>query len=54
MNGGLAEIEIVEYRGASYFEGDVCAETKGIGTVAAEKFLPYAFHNIDDYSAAIS
>ena len=50
----LAEIEIVEYRGASYFEGDVYAETKKIGTVAAEKFLPYAFQNIDDYSAAIS
>lgn len=50
----LGEIEIVELKGASYSEGDVYAEAKAIGTVAAEKFLPYAFQNIDDYSAEIA
>jgi hypothetical protein len=44
----------VELKGASYSEGDVYAEAKAIGTVAAEKFLPYAFQNIDDYSAEIA
>ena len=49
----LNEIEIVELKGASYIEGDIYAEAKAIGTVSAEKFLPYAFQNIDDYSAEI-
>ncbi len=36
----LPEIEIVELRGATYSEGDIYAEAKAIGTVAAAKFLP--------------
>jgi acetoacetate decarboxylase len=47
----LTELEIVELRGAIYMEGDVYAKAKRIGTVEAKKFLPYAFQNIDDYSA---
>jgi acetoacetate decarboxylase len=46
----LSEIEVVELKGANYIEGDIYAEAKAIGTVSAEKFLPYAFQNIDDYS----
>ena len=49
----LPEIEIVELMGATYSEGDIYAEAKAIGTVAAAKFLPYAFQNIDDYSGDI-
>src|SRR6202050_4080283 len=49
----LGEIEIVNPMGASYSEGDIYAEAKAIGTVSAEKFLPYAFQNIDDYSGDI-
>jgi acetoacetate decarboxylase len=49
----LGEIEIVKLMGASYSEGDIFAEAKAIGTVSAEKFLPYAFQNIDDYSGDI-
>jgi len=49
----LPEIEIVELMGATYSEGDIFAEAKTIGTVAATKFLPYAFQNIDDYSGDI-
>jgi acetoacetate decarboxylase len=47
----LTELEILEYRGATYSEGDVYAQAKRIGTVAAKSFLPYAFQNIDDYTA---
>ena len=47
----LTELEIVELRGAIYMEGDVYAKAKRIGTVEANRFLPYAFQNIDDYSA---
>jgi len=32
-------------------EGDIYANAKRIGTVDAKRFLPYAFQNIDDYSA---
>jgi acetoacetate decarboxylase len=46
----ISQIEIVEYRGAVYMEGDVYAKARKIGTVAAERFLPYSFQNIDDYS----
>ena len=49
----LGEIEIVKLMGASYSEGDIYAEAKAIGTVSAEKFLPYAFQNIDDYAGDI-
>ena len=49
----LSDIEIVELKGANYIEGDIYAEAKAIGTVSAEKFLPYAFQNIDDYSGEI-
>jgi len=49
----LTEIEIVKLMDASYVEGDIFAEAKAIGTVSAEKFLPYAFQNIDDYSGEI-
>jgi acetoacetate decarboxylase len=47
----LAELEILEFRGAVYSEGDTYARAKRIGTVEASRFLPYAFQNIDDYSA---
>ena len=47
----ITEIEIVELRGAIYMEGDVYAKAKRVGTVEAKRFLPYAFQNIDDYSA---
>lgn len=47
----LSELEILEFRGAVYIEGDVYANAKRIGTVEAKRFLPYAFQNIDDYSA---
>jgi Acetoacetate decarboxylase (ADC) len=47
----LTELEILEFRGAMYSEGDVYARAKRIGTVDAKTFLPYAFQNIDDYSA---
>jgi acetoacetate decarboxylase len=46
----LTELEILEFRGAVYMEGDVHARARRIGTVEAAKFLPYAFQNIDDYS----
>jgi acetoacetate decarboxylase len=46
----LTDLEILEYRGAVYMEGDVYARARRIGTVPAAKFLPYAFQNIDDYS----
>lgn len=49
----LGELEVVKPMGASYLEGDIFAEAKAIGTVPAEKFLPYAFQNIDDYSGEI-
>lgn len=48
----VTELEIVEPKGAVYIEGDVYAKARRIGTVEAKKFLPYAFQNIDDYSAA--
>jgi acetoacetate decarboxylase len=47
----LAEIEVVELKGATYIEGDIYAEAKSIATVDAKRFLPYAFQNIDDYSS---
>ncbi len=47
----LGEIEVVELRGATYFEGDIHAEARRLATVEAARFLPYAFQNIDDYSA---
>jgi acetoacetate decarboxylase len=47
----IAELEIVELRGAIYMEGDVYAKATKIGTVDAKRFLPYAFQNIDDYAA---
>jgi acetoacetate decarboxylase len=47
----LAELEMLEFRGAVYSEGDTYARAKRIGTVEAARFLPYAFQNIDDYSA---
>jgi acetoacetate decarboxylase len=47
----LAEIEVVELRGATYFEGDIHAEARRLATVEAARFMPYAFQNIDDYSA---
>jgi len=47
----LTELEILEFRGAVYMEGDIYANAKRIGTVDAKRFLPYAFQNIDDYSA---
>ncbi|MGO9452835.1 MAG: acetoacetate decarboxylase family protein [Candidatus Binataceae bacterium] len=49
----LTELEILEFRGAVYMEGDIYARAKRIGTVDAKRFLPYAFQNIDDYSAQI-
>jgi acetoacetate decarboxylase len=49
----LADLEILEFRGAVYSEGDVYAQATRIGTVDAKSFLPYAFQNIDDYSAEI-
>lgn len=47
----LSEIEVVELRGASYFEGNIHAEARRLATVEAARFMPYAFQNIDDYSA---
>ena len=47
----LGEIEVVELRGATYFEGDIHADARRLATVDAERFMPYAFQNIDDYSA---
>ncbi len=47
----LGEIEVVELRGATYFEGDIHAEARRLATVEAARFMPYAFQNIDDYSA---
>ena len=47
----LTELEILEFRGAVYMEGDIYANAKRIGTVDAKRFLPYSFQNIDDYSA---
>jgi acetoacetate decarboxylase len=47
----LGEIEIVAVRGATYFEGDIHAEARRLATVEAARFMPYAFQNIDDYSA---
>jgi acetoacetate decarboxylase len=47
----LSEIEIVALKDAVYIEGDIYAEAKSIATVDAKRFLPYAFQNIDDYSA---
>ncbi len=49
----LTDLEILEFRGATYIEGDIYARAKRIGTVDAARFLPYAFQNIDDYSAEI-
>jgi acetoacetate decarboxylase len=49
----LTDLEILEFRGATYLEGDIYAHAKRLGTVDAKKFLPYAFQNIDDYSAEI-
>ncbi|MBV8139036.1 MAG: acetoacetate decarboxylase family protein [Deltaproteobacteria bacterium] len=49
----LSDLEIVEFRGAVYSEGDVYAHARRIGTVDAKSFLPYAFQNIDDYSGEI-
>ncbi|MDB5108155.1 MAG: hypothetical protein JWM69_1096 [Candidatus Binatus sp.] len=46
----LAELSILEFRGAIYMEGDVYAQAKRVGTVEAKRFLPYSFQNIDDYS----
>ncbi len=47
----LGEIEVVKVRGATYFEGDIHAEARRLATVDAASFMPYAFQNIDDYSA---
>src|SRR5262245_35167141 len=47
----LIYLEILDFRGAVYSEGDVDAQARRIGTVDAKSFLPYAFQNIDDYSA---
>ena len=46
----VSEIEILEMREASYGEGDLYASARRLATVPAEKFLPYSFQNIDDYS----
>jgi hypothetical protein len=48
----ISQIEILEYRGATYIEGDIYAKARKLGTVAADHFLPYAFQNIDDYSGS--
>ena len=47
----LGEIEVVELRGATYFEGDIHAEAQRLATVDAARFMPFAFQNIDDYTA---
>ena len=47
----LGEIEVVKVRGATYFEGDIHAEARRLATVDAARFMPYAFQNIDDYTA---
>ncbi len=47
----LSEIEVVSVKDAVYIEGDIYAQAKSIATVDAKRFLPYAFQNIDDYSA---
>jgi len=46
----VSEIEIVEMREAVYTEGDLYAKARRLTTVPAEKFLPYSFQNIDDYT----
>jgi hypothetical protein len=43
----LPEIEIVELKDATYSERDIDADAKAVGTIAAEKFLPFAFQNIE-------
>ena len=47
----LGEIEVVKMRGATYFEGDIHAEARRLATVDAARFMPFAFQNIDDYTA---
>jgi acetoacetate decarboxylase len=47
----LSEIEVVTPLGAIYTEGDFIARAGRIATVEKDRFLPYAFQNIDDYSA---
>ena len=48
----LTDLEILEFRGAVY-PRNMYARARRIGTVDANSFLPYAFQNIDDYSAEI-
>ena len=47
----LGEVEIVEILAARYSEGDVYASARGVATVRAEDFLPYAYGKIDDWTA---
>jgi acetoacetate decarboxylase len=48
----VSEIEVVKLCGATYFEGDIHAEARRlVATVEAARFMPYAFQNIDNYSA---
>lgn len=47
----VSEIEVVKLCGATYFEGDMYADARRLTTVEAARFMPYAFQNIDDYSA---
>ena len=49
----LSEIEIVEPRAATYIEGDIYAKAQRLTTVDAQRFMPYAFQNIDDYAGEI-
>jgi acetoacetate decarboxylase len=47
----LAELEIVELRGASYIEGDLLARCRTIARLPAADFTPYLYGRLDDWSA---
>ncbi|MEQ8349776.1 MAG: acetoacetate decarboxylase family protein [Sneathiellaceae bacterium] len=47
----LADLEIVELRGAAYLEGDLICTCRPLARLDAAGFVPYLYGRLDDWSA---
>ncbi len=47
----LADIEVVEMRGAAYIEGDLLSTCRALARLPGDAFLPYLYGRLDDWSA---
>jgi acetoacetate decarboxylase len=47
----LSDLEIREIRGAGYIEGDLLSTCRPLARLPADKFVPYLYGRLDDWSA---